>query len=74
MCLISHLTTAPAALCLSEQPRNLFHYKRVSDANSLWVWNFVATHLAEVPKANLNLGFETQLETFKILYAVLFIS
>jgi hypothetical protein len=46
--------------------------ERVSDDNRLWVGNLAATFLAEVSKANLNLGFETQAETFKILYAVLF--
>jgi hypothetical protein len=74
MCLISNLTTALAAFWLSEEPRNLFRYLRVSDANRLWIGIFAATFLAEVSTANLNLGFETQTKTFKILYAVLFIS
>jgi len=59
VCLILYLTITLAALWLAEQPRNLFHYQRVSDATSLRVWNFAATFLAEVSKANLNLGFET---------------
>lgn len=74
MCLISYSKTSLAAFWLPELPRNLFYYLRVSDDNRLWIGNFAARFPAQVSEANLNLGFETQAEIFKNVYAVLFVS